>query len=430
MTAYKHSAGVSRLWMGTIALLVIIISLVAWQGRAAAEATANPIQVQLDEKVITFEKDPFKIEGTTLVQFRPLFEALGMDVEWDSANRMVTGTKDGLAIVLKIGSTQATVNGTPVTLLQAPQIQNGHTMVPLRFVSEATDALVAWNPYKPQILIYTASFLDSVGLSKEQVQAAIDKELERIKAEYEAEQEANAPVKPVTVPPVPKGSGEYKPAASDTVDLSKLQGMYYGFRSDYGGYDCGGICWDLYTFLPNSKLLIGEPSNGGPETIDCTKDKCNSYTIKNNVLTLDNGDTYSISKKDGNLVIDDVVLLRVKTSTNNLKLSKEYVYRGYWGLIGITGGSTSWTEKITFYANGTFKSNRLMLGTVQGGGTTTGTSSKNLSGSYRITGNTIVLAYSDGKVANRLFFLHEDKKRGELGSIQIGDNNFYVDSKD
>src|SRR5690606_35755309 len=82
------------------------------------------------------------------------------------------------------------------------------------------------------------------------------------------------------------------------VDLDKLAGMYYGFRSDLGGYECGGICWDFYTFLPDHKVVVGPPANGGPEAIDCDEDACLSYTIESGQLKLSDGTALTIGKSE------------------------------------------------------------------------------------------------------------------------------------
>lgn len=424
MTAIKQTTYAARLIKAIIMLIAMAAFLTAFSGRASADKT---IEVTLNETPVEFAIDPYLTEGTTLVQFRPLFEAMNMKVEWDNEQQIVTGTKEGISLTMKINSTQATVNGKVIELEQPPRIMDGHTMVPVRFVSESTGALVAWNPYKPQILIYTESYLQELGLTQEQAEEAIDKELERIKAEYEAAQTINEPVQPIPVPDVPTGSGEYKPAGSGSVDLSKLQGMYYGFSSDYGGYECGGICWHLYTFLPDNQVLVGEPPNGGPETIDCKQDNCQSYTIKDGKMILSNGESYSIGLEDGQLVIDDVELTPVEPVAADLKLSKSYIYRGYVGLGGISSGSTTWSKVIDFSEEGTFKSDSLMLGSVEGGARTQGSTGFDTSGSYRISGNTIVFAYNDGSTENLLFFVHENEKRGALEDIQIGENNYYVD---
>ncbi|MNC79257.1 hypothetical protein D3C75_1316840 [compost metagenome] len=60
----------------------------------------------------------------------------------------------------------------------------------------------------------------------------------------------------------------------------------------------------------------------------------------------------------------------------------------------------------------------MMIGNVQGSAPTTGAAGGSDSGSYRISGNTIVFAFQNGKIASSLFFEHED------GSIQVGDENY------
>lgn len=410
----------------TVAAAAIVL-LAIWLLAADKAYADNPIEVQLDEEIIKFDQDPFLKDGTTLVQFRPLFEAMGLDIEWDPVGRVVTGTSEHTVISLTIGNETAAVNGKRLKLLRAPEINNGHTLVPVRFVGEATGALVAWNPYKPQILIYTEAYLAEVGLTKEQAQAEIDRQVALFKEAYEAQQAANRPPDPIPVPEPPRGDGTYKPAASDKIDINNLAGMYYGFRPDNGGYECGGICWDLYTFLPGKKVYVGAPPNGGPETLDCAKDTCSTYTIQNNAMKLGNGETLGISVKNGKLFIEDVEMTRVKTASPSLRLTGKYLYRGYMGLAGISAGSTSWSETITFYDNGTFKSSSLMLGSVEGGAPTQGAAGDDTTGSFKIKGNTIVLSYRDGTVVSTLFFLHEDAKDGASNDLQIGKNHYYED---
>lgn len=404
-----------------------LLAAVVWVSHVEAEE--RPIEVIFNEKQLVFEQDPVNLDGTTLVPFRALFEAMDIAVGWDGERREVTGTKEGLNLTLTIDSKTAVVNGKQVQLEQAPRIMADVTMVPLRFVSETTGALVAWNGYKPQIIVYTDSFIRQNGATREQVQDMIDKELARIKQEYEREQEriaANAPPTPVDVPEAPKGSVVYKPA--DKAELANLQGMYYGFRPDYDGMECGGVCWDLYTFLPDKLLVVGVPQNGGPETIDCEVDNCQSYTIQNGKLSLADGSTMEIGVKDGELYIGGVQLSPVEPAANDLRLNDTYVNIGFSGLVGISSGSTSWRNQVTFFDNGTFRSSDLMIGSVQGGAPTQGAAGRDDQGSYRITGNTIVFAFENGTVRNDLFFVHQDSERGELGDIQLNDDNFYIDN--
>ncbi|QUL57743.1 hypothetical protein KDC22_15395 [Paenibacillus tritici] len=116
--------------------------------------------------------------------------------------------------------------------------------------------------------------------------------------------------------------------------------------------------------------------------------------------------------------MSNVELERVKAVQSGLTLSGTFVHRGFQGLAGISAGSTSWKRTLTLNANGTFKSDNMMLGTVQGGAPTTGGAGGSDIGSYKISGNTIVFALGNGKVSSSLFFRHDD------GSIQVGDENY------
>lgn len=221
-----------------------------------------------------------------------------------------------------------------------------------------------------------------------------------------------------------------KPAK--VVDLNHLDGMYYGFRSDIGGYECGGICWDFYTFLPNNQVFIGIPEKGGPETINCSTDECLDYTIKNGQLQLSNGESLSIQKSEnGFLTIEDVMLDSVLPTPSELTLDDTYRYIGYTGLIGITGAASSWTYDLTLHADGSFELSGVTLGSVganlPSGPTTHGSSSDADSGTYEISGNTITLTANDGTVTKELFFIHNTSTPGELDDIQIGDKNYYID---
>lgn len=406
---------IGAIWLGLLA----VVNLSPARVEAAPEVN-QPIEVNLDDKTLSFPIAPLLENGTTLVPFRPLFEAMGLEVGWNPEQQTVTGQKDGLTIVMTIGSQSATVNGSGVQMLLAPQIIDGYTMVPLRFVGESTQALVAWNPYKPQILVYTESYLAANGLTKATAEAEINKKIAEFKKKYDemTASQPQQPQTPVAVPDAPAGDGSYKPAASDQVNLNQLRGMYYGFSPDYDGYECGGMCWNIITFLPENKVVVGAPPQGGPETIDCSRDGCQSYTIQNGTLELDNGDTYEIAVQSGKLYIDDVELDRVRTVQSGLTLNGTYVHSGFQGLIGISAGSTSWTHTLTLKLDGTFTTDNMMIGNVQGSAPTTGAAGGSDSGSYRISGNTIVFAFHDGKITSSLFFEHED------GSIQVGDENY------
>ncbi|QNK55064.1 stalk domain-containing protein [Paenibacillus sp. PAMC21692] len=108
-------------------------------------SSQSPIVVYIDGQLIQFDIDPIVKNGSTLVPFRTLFEAFGLQVGWDQSTKKVTGTKDKFKIELVISSKTATVAGRTVSLATAPILESGTTMVPLRFIGEATGRNVSWD---------------------------------------------------------------------------------------------------------------------------------------------------------------------------------------------------------------------------------------------------------------------------------------------
>ncbi|MCL2201575.1 MAG: copper amine oxidase N-terminal domain-containing protein [Oscillospiraceae bacterium] len=106
---------------------------------------ALPIFVTIGGSPLSFDVPPKTVDGRTLVPLRAIFEALGAEVNWDDATQTITGTKEGTTVVLPLGSTTPTVNGQTVTIDVPGMVQNGRTLVPLRFVAESFGVEVNWD---------------------------------------------------------------------------------------------------------------------------------------------------------------------------------------------------------------------------------------------------------------------------------------------
>ncbi len=104
------------------------------------------------------------IDGTTLVPLRVISEGLGAQVDWNESDYTVTVQDGDKTITLKIGSTDATVNGGSYTLLAAPELKDDTTMVPIRFISETLDANVEWEQETMKVTI--SSKTESTELAK------------------------------------------------------------------------------------------------------------------------------------------------------------------------------------------------------------------------------------------------------------------------
>lgn len=113
------------------------------------------VKVSLDGQTISFDVAPVVEHGTILVPFRTIFEQLGMAVSWNEQDKSIRGEKTGRTIQMTIGVKTASVNGKTVQLSAAPKIIHGSTMIPLRFVSEATGNKVDWNADTRTVSIQT-----------------------------------------------------------------------------------------------------------------------------------------------------------------------------------------------------------------------------------------------------------------------------------
>ena len=84
------------------------------------------------------DTQPVVRSGRTYIPYRLLAEALGGAVNYDNTTQTITTVYGGTSIIMNIGSTSYTVNGTPQTMDAAPYINSDNrTMVPLRFLGEA-----------------------------------------------------------------------------------------------------------------------------------------------------------------------------------------------------------------------------------------------------------------------------------------------------
>ncbi|MBS3899463.1 MAG: phosphate ABC transporter substrate-binding protein PstS [Dethiobacter sp.] len=126
-------------------LLICLAILVSLLPTAAFAQTRRPISIEFDGRGITGDVSPIIVGGRTLVPMRVIFETLGADVNWNETTRTVSGRKAGRVINLVIGNRTATIDGRSVALEQPAQINNGRTLVPLRFVGEALGAQVEWD---------------------------------------------------------------------------------------------------------------------------------------------------------------------------------------------------------------------------------------------------------------------------------------------
>jgi len=126
-----------RIFTFAIAIAMLLMIIPAIPVSAASEITLVIDGVKQNPSVA-----PVVESGTTLVPLRLISETLGAEVSWNASKQQATITTAAYTVIFTIGSKTYTVNGANKTLLQAPKLINGSTMVPIRAFAEAIGAKV------------------------------------------------------------------------------------------------------------------------------------------------------------------------------------------------------------------------------------------------------------------------------------------------
>lgn len=139
-----------KLWGKLILSCSILLGgTVGSTGIPSTYAATNQVKIVLDGYSLPFPVAPVVISGTTMVPFRAISEALGIEVQWNQKLKKITATKltdQGSKVVeLTMGNKTAKVNGQNTALTLAPRTISNTTMIPLSFFSQQFGAAVGWN---------------------------------------------------------------------------------------------------------------------------------------------------------------------------------------------------------------------------------------------------------------------------------------------
>lgn len=152
-----------------IAMLLAVLLLITpaaggvFNNDAAAQ---SDIQIVVRGAVLALSAPAFIESGNTIVPLREIAEALDAEVEYNAVSegkQTVTLKRADRTAVLTIGSAQMTANNKPVRLDAPARLLGGVTMVPLRALSEALGAVVAWDSVKRIVTIDDPAELPTIG---------------------------------------------------------------------------------------------------------------------------------------------------------------------------------------------------------------------------------------------------------------------------
>lgn len=132
----------TSLWM--LALIIVLMVVLPSTGHAAITASTH-INLDGQELALPASGQVETVDGTVMVPLRVIVEQLGYKVSWSNKTQTATIKQDKTTLQLAAGSHTATVNSKSVDLPEAPLLQNGTTLVPLRFISENTGTTVKWD---------------------------------------------------------------------------------------------------------------------------------------------------------------------------------------------------------------------------------------------------------------------------------------------
>ncbi|MCR6544581.1 beta-propeller domain-containing protein [Dehalobacterium formicoaceticum] len=118
--------------------------------------TANgqgEIKVICNNKTLKFDVQPRIVDNYVFVPFRTVFEALDAQVTWDEKTGTIKAVSEQSVLEINLHENTAIIKGNKVTLSPKPIIENGQTLLPLRFVSEALYARVSWDGARKTVYI-------------------------------------------------------------------------------------------------------------------------------------------------------------------------------------------------------------------------------------------------------------------------------------
>lgn len=132
----------------------VLAAAVLAAGAAVPAAAQQHVTVLVNGQAMSFDQPPVMRNGRVFVPMRAIFQRLGSSVVY--SNGQINSQGNGRSVHLTLGSTSASVNGSPYTMDVAPFTVAGRTEVPLRFVAQALGANVNWNGNTQTVSITTS----------------------------------------------------------------------------------------------------------------------------------------------------------------------------------------------------------------------------------------------------------------------------------
>jgi hypothetical protein len=134
-------------------------NVTVWAETAPASKTLNisltigKKDIMINDTSLTGEAPYITKDGSTLVPLRVITTAFGAVLAYDASTKTIGLKYNGHDLSLTIDNKMATVDGKTVEMNTAPQLHNGTTMVPVRFITENFGAAIKFDKVTKQITI-------------------------------------------------------------------------------------------------------------------------------------------------------------------------------------------------------------------------------------------------------------------------------------
>lgn len=114
-------------------------------GTVMSQPAGQDIRIMVNLVTVYPDVAPYIKDGRTMVPLRVIAESMDARVDWKASEQRIDLVRNVDKIQLWVGDRDAYFNNDHLTLEVAPEITNGRTFVPLRFVTEALGAKVDWD---------------------------------------------------------------------------------------------------------------------------------------------------------------------------------------------------------------------------------------------------------------------------------------------
>ncbi len=232
-----------------------------------------------DAEKINVDSPPVISDSRTLVPVRFISESFGASVNWNEEEKRAEITADGKTIVFNIGAAEYSVNGETRTLDVPPSVINDRTMIPLRALCEALGKEVLWiDASKIIVVADTISLTDKDSIvnactyeyNLEETRQSEEKEKQE-ETEKREEEKSDEKTKTEDQTPISDETGGQPPlikADNDNLDIDEEKenfviGFIGGSLTQGGGTWIGAVKRIFMEKYPDKNIITLNAGIGG-----------------------------------------------------------------------------------------------------------------------------------------------------------------------